>query len=161
MNLFCSKNTSKYINKLEFYPPEMWERVILLCYSPEKSSFDPRSPVVICTYSDIKTQQRTLGLFIFTATFFPRHSHVLGSLLYQLYSNSKCFWRPHLQSSRHFQTGLLLWVHCPHGLRFLEGTLSGSEEHLTQRQITKALVVLANRLQTRGVSSQNFFLVCV
>ena len=44
MNLFCSKNTSKYINKLEFYLPEMWERVILLCHSPEKSSFDPWQP---------------------------------------------------------------------------------------------------------------------
>lgn len=98
MNLFCSKNTSKYINNtlVSLYLLEIWKRVILLHDSPQKRTvWTPGSPVRICTYSDT-------GSAYFYSSLHPMSlSYVLESPLYQLHSISKHIWSPHLHSSQH------------------------------------------------------------
>lgn len=72
MDLFCPKNTRKYINN-KLANVNLLEIWILLCDSTKRTVLTPGSPLGMCTYSHIK-MQKTLGLVVFTAAFTLCHS---------------------------------------------------------------------------------------
>lgn len=152
MDLHCPKNARKYINNklVNLHLLEIWE---LFCYvTPKKRTvLTASSPVGICTYSDIKMQQKTPGLVISTATVILCHSLLLQGICFINFHNQSMLMEPTPLWLPAF-SGLLMQVHCPHVFKFLGRKLSGWEEILSlslysspRDKLQMALVVLSKR----------------
>lgn len=111
------------------------------------------SPRGTRTYFDMKMQRKLVWLFLQLPSL---HVALLGSgeVLLGDFAPSENVWNPHWHSSQHFQTGHLLWAHCPQYSNFWK------EERLPSALPTRSGQVkdanCHNRPKTRGVSSQDF-----